>query len=73
MTEFNLSEKIKYRFASTEGCFGKEDVEEFIRLLKEEIKEEIPINKSNQYFQGRLDGLGVFNSKINKLAGEKLI
>jgi len=56
-TEFNLSEKIKFAY----------NVKEFIKRLKEEIGD----NRDS-------DGLGYYtydfiHSKIDKLAGEKLI
>ena len=61
MKEFNLSEKIM----SWEGDFKsikKEDVKEFIRLLKEGI---------HQFNETELGDIGR-NEFIDKLAGEKL-
>lgn len=50
------------------------NVKEFIKELKEQVQSEnIPIEKHVSYFQGRLDALGIFNSAINELVGEKLI
>ena len=61
--EFNLSEKIQPGGNYDYSCklFWKEDVKEFIRLLKERIKKSIISQQETAY------------SIIDKLAGEKLI
>ena len=65
MNEFNLSECLFND--GTEEVFCKSDVEEFIRLLKEEVAlKMIKIRPKNIY------GEDVFNI-IDKLAGDKLI
>jgi hypothetical protein len=63
ITEFNLSEKEVETFDKSDcalykGCYSREDVKEFIRLLKEDC------NKNDGYTD--ID-------TINKLAGERLI
>jgi hypothetical protein len=73
MTDFNLSEKAKEQQISCPdgriGClvyhfkrvYSEEDVKEFIRLLKEEVK--VSFEVTTDYF----------NRVIDKLAGEELI
>lgn len=56
--DFNLSEK--RISAGTNYIYKQKDVKEFIRLLKEEIKEKYKWNKK------------VFFELIDKLAGDKL-
>ena len=70
--EFNLSDKINCLGAFMGVESGKqiiihiEDVKEFIRRLKEEIKFMITAN-DGRYFKEQLE------PKIDKLAGEKLV
>ena len=57
MTDFNLSDKIKDEMGNFHFC-EVEDIREFIRLLKEELK---------------IRGYGDwYRKKIDKLAGEAL-
>lgn len=56
--EFNLSEKM---IKHNEGMFDREDVKQFIKLLKEELIRNLGKNKKE-----------LFNRIINKLAGDEL-
>lgn len=84
MTEFNLSEEIKWDreelLDNTEGHIHTEDVKEFIRLLKDKLKEcefKNVIDRSgypteanaSQIIQNFLD----FAKEMDKLVGEKLL
>ena len=60
---FILSEKETSILSKT--GFEKEDVKEFIRLLKDNIKQQPEVNKYTQ--------INVLNQIIDKLAGKKLI
>jgi hypothetical protein len=66
--EFNLSEKFYLRIidGKNKKCYKEENVKEFIRLLKEEIKKDQDICLSYMD-EERMDKI------IDKLAGEKLI
>lgn len=77
----SLSDKI-YGFGINrrkvkKGFIWEEDVKQFIKDLqehKEKIHSDREFSSLNaSYIQGRLDAIGIFNDKIEKLAGEKLI
>ena len=63
MSEFNLSSKEHIHWG-TEPAYARDDVKEFIRLLKEEIH-----NDPEMY----LESLDDFDGLIDKLAGEELV
>lgn len=70
--EFNLSKRMK-AYTSVSGSirfdfFKEEDVKEFIRLLKEEVKSNIA--GSDKFYDDNPENLLDF---IDKLAGDKLI
>ena len=82
--EFNLSEKIKFDGRLTDrGIIDKEDVKEFIRLLKEstgiifdEIQSDWMTTDSPQVAQTRWQLATYMQSildEIDKLAGDELI
>lgn len=68
-TEFNLSEKERIGYFKEKGFGGEfkvilsQDVKEFIRLLKEEIKKGCMGTSANCY---------LIKKEIDKLAGDKL-
>lgn len=75
MKEFNLSKKVQ--FDTIETYYLEEDVKEFIRLLKEELKKTKGMNHTliKQIDIGEYDKFVSINRIfriIDKLAGEKL-
>jgi len=79
MTEFNLSERLM--FLDEEKGFTKEDVKEFIRLLREEMvrREKLTIEKminkgitSKERDWLHKQAKNCLSGFIDKLAGEKL-
>jgi len=65
--EFNLSKKILYYGSVSSGrVIQEEDVKEFIKRLKEELKFMITANEG-RYFKEQLE------PRIDKLAGSELV
>ena len=72
MSEFNLSEKKRFR---GDGDYFHKDVKEFIRLLKEELKKQASENSEerDRYCIGISAGCCLALQEIDKIAGSNLI